>query len=74
MEALIIKAIPLSFSNRCDTIFWPRNHDGVYSVKSGYKLLMEMECRNGAASSSSSMGEIKSIWNGIWKLEVPNRI
>ena len=32
MEASVIKAIPLSFSNRCDTIFWPRNHNGVYSV------------------------------------------
>ncbi|XP_075670045.1 uncharacterized protein LOC142639793 [Castanea sativa] len=74
MEASIIKAIPLSFSNRCDTIFWPRNHDEVYFVKSGYKLLMEMECGNGAASSSSSMGAMKSTWNGIWKLEVPNRI
>ena len=74
MEASIIKAIPLSFSNRHDTIFWPRNHDGVYSIKSGYKLLMEMECGNGVDASSSSTGVMKSIWNGIWKLGVPNRI
>ena len=45
-----------------------------YSVKSGYKLLMEMECGNGADASSSSMGAMKSIWNGFWKLEVPNRV
>ena len=74
MEASTIKAIPLSFSNRCDKIIWPRNHDGVYFVKSGYKLLMEMECGNGADASFSTMGTMKSIWNGIWKLEVPNRI
>nr|POE75900.1 putative ribonuclease h protein [Quercus suber] len=72
MEASIIKAIPLSFSNKCDTIFWPRNHDEVYSVKFGYKLLMEMECGSGTDASSSSMGAMKSIWNEIWKLEVPN--
>ena len=35
---------------------------------------MEMECGNGAGASSSTMGTMKSIWNGIWKLEVPNRI
>lgn len=74
IEASIIKAIPLSFSNRCDTIFWPRNHDMVYSVKSEYKLLTEMECGNGVNASSSSMGAMKSIWNGIWKLKVPNQI
>lgn len=42
-EASIIKAIPLSFSNKSDMVFWPRSHDGVYSVKSGYKMLMELE-------------------------------
>ena len=74
MEASTIKAIPLSFSNRCDTIIWPRNHDRIYSIKSRYKLLMEMELGNGADASSSSTGAMKSIWNEIWKLEVPNRV
>ena len=74
MEASTIKTIPLSFSNRCDTIIWPRNHDGIYSIKSRYKLLMEMEFGNGADASSSSTGAMKSIWNEIWKLEVPNRV
>nr|POE81420.1 putative ribonuclease h protein [Quercus suber] len=35
---------------------------------------MEMEYGNDTGASSSSMGPMKSIWNGIWKLEVPNRI
>lgn len=39
----IIKAILLSLFDRDDLHFWPYTHDGVYSVKSGYRLLMEQE-------------------------------
>nr|POE82603.1 putative serine/threonine-protein kinase pbl5 [Quercus suber] len=79
LEPFIVTNKPTSWTriarpSTCDTIFWPRNHDGSYSVKSGYKLLMEMEYGNDIGASSSSMGPMKSIWNGIWKLEVPNRI
>ncbi|KAL0014975.1 hypothetical protein SO802_002044 [Lithocarpus litseifolius] len=74
VEASIIKAIPLSFSNKSDTIFWPKSRDGVYSIKSGYKMLTELESVSEAAASSSSIEEIKGTWNGIWKLQVPNQI
>nr|POF14466.1 hypothetical protein CFP56_15349 [Quercus suber] len=53
-EANIIKAIPLSFSSRSDVKFWLRNQDGVYSVKSGYKHLTEMEIENGNSPSASN--------------------
>lgn len=55
-------------------MFWPRNQDGVYFVKSGYKLLMEMEIKNGNSPSASNSEVMKNIWNGVWKLKVPNRI
>ena len=32
------------------------------------------KCVNGASPSSSSMGAMKSTWNGIWKLEVPKSL
>nr|POF25282.1 putative ribonuclease h protein [Quercus suber] len=73
-EASFIKAIPLSFSNERDMIFWPRSRDGVYSVKSGYKMLMELDNVIETATSVSSIDELKSMWNAIWSLQVPNRI
>lgn len=43
VEATLIKAIPLSFTNRTNHLFWPMNLDGVYSVRSGYNLILEEE-------------------------------
>ena len=39
--ATIVKAIPLSLFNREDIPYWPHNRDGVFSVRSGYQLLLE---------------------------------
>ena len=39
----MIKAIPLSLVDTLDWIYWPKNRNGVYFVKSGYKLIMENE-------------------------------
>ena len=66
-EASIIKAIPLSFSNRCDAIFQLRNHDGSTPSGPDISCSWRWECVNGAAPSSSSMGAMKSTWNRIWK-------
>ena len=40
-EVAIINAIPLSLFDRDDFHFWPYTRDGVYTVKSGYQVLME---------------------------------
>lgn len=42
-EAKRIKALPLSLVSTSDWIYWPMNHNGVYSLKSGYKLILELE-------------------------------
>ena len=42
-EARVIKAIPLSLLDSLDCWFWPKNRNGVYSVKSGYNLAREWE-------------------------------
>lgn len=46
----------------------------MYSIKSGYKMLMEMETVTEETPSSSSAEAMKGTWNGIWKLHVPDRI
>lgn len=71
-EAIIIKAIPLSFARGVDDVFWPRNRDWVYFIKSGYKLLLEDEGKDMPCVSNPDM--MKGVWKGIWKLKVPQRI
>ena len=69
-EAAIIKAIPLSLFDQAGLPFWPYSCDGVFSVKSGYHRLMELEDTelNGAAN----IGTTSPVWKAIWRMNVPN--
>lgn len=71
-EAKLIQGIPLSFVRNKDSVFWPQNHDRNYSVKSGYKLLLEDEVAY--LPSASNPCPLKGVWKEIWKLKVPPRI
>nr|POF20678.1 putative ribonuclease h protein [Quercus suber] len=70
-EAAIIKAIPLSVFDR-DDLFWSYTHDGSYSVKSGYRLLMEQE--DTVLSGTSNGGANSNVWKAIWSMRIPNRV
>ena len=69
-EAAIIKAIPFSLFNRDDTPYWPHNRDGVFSVRSGYRLLLDLAKTEMEASSNA--GDTPLVWKAIWCLRVPN--
>ena len=71
-EAAIIKAIPLSLGNCEDVRIWPLNNDGIYSVRSGYHLLVNMELNEHPRASDLSSS--KRLWKGIWTLKVLNRV
>lgn len=68
----MIKAIPLSLVGTRDWIYWPKNRNGVYSVKSGYSLILELEEIDAPSVSDPAMW--KEVWKKIWNLHVPNRI
>ena len=51
----MIKAIPLSLVDTLDWIYWPKNRNGVYFVKSGYKLIMENEEINAPGGSDPTV-------------------
>nr|POE68086.1 hypothetical protein CFP56_19740 [Quercus suber] len=51
-EAATIKAIPLSLFNRDDLPFWPYTRDGIFSVRLGYRLLLEQEETKVAGTNS----------------------
>lgn len=55
-----------------DTLVWPLTFDGMYSIRSAYRLFREI---NRQALPSSSIVEVgKGLWNGIWKLRVPPKV
>ena len=55
-----------------DLLIWPRTPYGMYSVKSAYQLLATENLQAQAGFSNPEVG--KHLWNGIWKLKVPNKV
>uniref|UniRef100_A0A2N9F767 RNase H type-1 domain-containing protein n=1 Tax=Fagus sylvatica TaxID=28930 RepID=A0A2N9F767_FAGSY len=50
----------------------PRTQDGRYSVRSGYRLLMDESLKDDPSCSNSS--QLTKIWNSIWSLQVPSKV
>ncbi|KAL0003476.1 hypothetical protein SO802_017257 [Lithocarpus litseifolius] len=71
-EANAIKAIPLSLRDTPDWLYWPKNRNGAYSVKSGYKLLRKVDECDAPGVSDQTVNQ--ESWKKIWSLHVPNRI
>ena len=71
-EAEVIKGIHVSQFVDLDTLVWPFSPDGVYSVRSAYRLFVEISRQN--LPSPSSVEEGQGLWNGIWKLRVPQKV
>lgn len=71
-EADLIKSIPLSLGDCEDKLIWPNNPEGVYSVRLGYRLLMEEEMKD--TSTSSYLSPTKREWKGNWSLRIPNKV
>nr|POF19212.1 putative ribonuclease h protein [Quercus suber] len=71
-EAALIQSIPLSIRSCEDQFFWLHTPDGLYSVSSGYKLLLENEGKEEA--STSDLTATRRLWMGVWSLRVPNRV
>ena len=71
-EVALIKAIPLSLFNREDVPYWPHTRDGVFSVRSGYQLCLDLA--ETEAANSTSAEDTTAVWKAIWRLQVPNRV
>lgn len=71
-EAECIKSMPVSFHTDRDSLIWPRTSDGVYLVRSAYQILANDSLLSQAGSSNPD--DSKPLWNGIWKLKVPNKV
>ena len=72
-EADTIKGIPLSNHLPPDKLIWVATTDGLFSVRSAYRLAMESSWSDNAESSSGS-SRIRSFWRRIWKIPIPHKI
>jgi ribonuclease HI/ribosomal protein L37AE/L43A len=69
-ERKLIKSIPISLTNQEDRLIWKGTPKGVFSVKSAYHLLKNLESSQ-LAECSSRKNESR-MWKTIWKLNLPN--
>ncbi|XP_074303567.1 uncharacterized protein LOC141638010 [Silene latifolia] len=69
-----ILAMPLCFSRKKDTVFWPYSSSGEYNVKSGYGILFSkfMELK-GSEKDRARIGEEEKTFcrRKLWKLPGP---
>ncbi|KAK9998230.1 hypothetical protein SO802_017833 [Lithocarpus litseifolius] len=65
--------IPLSHRYVPDILVWMHNKNGLFSVKSAYRLAVQiLKGEEWTESSSGCAG--KNVWNAPWKLNIPNKI
>jgi hypothetical protein len=70
-DAKAIKQIPLTNQNHADKLIWLGNTHGDYSVRSGYRFLVDEEDKN--LPGSSMPNPLQDLWNSIWTLKVPKK-
>ncbi|CAN6695621.1 unnamed protein product [Malus baccata var. baccata] len=77
-EANIILSIPISRFRSCDRMGWFHTANGVYSVKSGYGIALELMESGGLGKKGrgapSDKIKYNKIWNVIWRLDVPRKM
>uniref|UniRef100_A0A2N9EX83 Reverse transcriptase domain-containing protein n=1 Tax=Fagus sylvatica TaxID=28930 RepID=A0A2N9EX83_FAGSY len=54
------------------SVVWSREKNGLYSVRSAYKMLIEAE--SSPQQSCSDMGEWKKFWKRVWSVRVPHKV
>ncbi|KAM1255800.1 hypothetical protein ACFX2G_030595 [Malus domestica] len=77
-EAYTILSIPLSYFGCVDKLVWHYSTNGIYFVKSGYGVAMDL-MENGALGkkgqgATSDQQKLNKVWVWIWRLQVPNKI
>nr|DAD19322.1 TPA_asm: hypothetical protein HUJ06_020785 [Nelumbo nucifera] len=63
-DASAILNIPLSYASQKDRVIWYFSPNGVYSVKSGYRVARDLNTTN-------SQAVISCGWDKLWKLPIP---
>lgn len=65
-----ILKIPLSRTPKPDQMIWAYDKQDMYSVKNGYQVAFHLKFTVQPSSSKARQTD----WNGIWKLEIPEKV
>ncbi|KAL4283913.1 hypothetical protein GQ457_16G013600 [Hibiscus cannabinus] len=69
-----IKLIPIGGPNTKDELVWASTKDGNYSVKSGYKAVLEENYPSTTPTTSNDPRSDKKLWRCIWNLKVTPKV
>lgn len=72
-DAEAICIIPLNCRYVLDTLIWMYNKDGMFSVKSAYKVAMQIQRGEDWIENSSGYAG-KQVWTAMWKVRISNEI
>ena len=72
-EAECIKSIPLSIQPPEDRLIWVESANGLFSVRSTYKLAMNLS-RPTNHGSSSDDNQPKKFWKLLWQIPAPHQV
>ncbi|XP_065619737.1 uncharacterized protein LOC136063366 [Quercus suber] len=72
-EADLIKSIPLSLRRPEDKLVWAGTFNGLFSVRSAYRLAVE-ESRPSNIGTSSDSSRNRRFWKLLWSLQVPHKV
>ena len=72
----LIESIRLSTSPQDEYWAWHYEKSGIFTVRSAYQLAVQLRDRENSSccSSNSNPSGNRSLWNSIWKLNVPQKI
>ena len=69
-----IKAIPMGNFEVDDTLVWPLEKSGLYSVRSGYKCIFPIAKPRVIKNCSTSHSTPPGLWKSIWTSNIPPKI
>ena len=76
-EAETILSIPISSMNPVDSQVWAKTSNGIFSVKSAYKVVVRyLEVSKGIEGrpGCSNTFKMEAIWKLMWSLKCPNKV
>lgn len=68
-----IRSIPLSNTLPLDKLIWTGTSNGLFIVRSAYKIAMELSCSSVIASTSDDSKQ-RCFWKTIWRLPAPHKV
>jgi hypothetical protein len=72
----VILKIPLTIRLMHDIEAWAYERNGCYSVRSAYRLAMEIQCVNADYKEGVSSGSMEEglWWKHMWKIKIPPKV